>query len=355
MLGGLICIVNAAGTADLQGILTAAPTTTTAQVGLVLVLIGAFAKSAQVPFHFWLPGAMAAPTPVSAFLHSATMVKAGVVVVARFAPAFADLGWWRPLIVIVGGSTMLLGGSAALRRHDAKQALAFGTVSQLGFLVLLFGLGHAATTAAGVTLLIAHALFKSGLFLTIGAVEHATGSRDLRTLSGVGRTLPVLAIGAGLCTVSMIGLPPLIGFVAKESALAALIDDGAVDGWSRVALVVVVLGSILTVAYSVRVWWGMFATKPAGGDVTTVHHRPDWLLVAPVVVLATASVGAGVAVARLRGWVGVATESLNEVCTRAPRAVAGLPPAVAAVGHDRPPRCDAGARSAPRGDRRGRR
>ena len=195
----------------------------------MLVLIGAFTKSAQVPFHFWLPGAMAAPTPVSAFLHSATMVKAGVVVVARFAPAFADLGWWRPLLVVVGGVTMLTGGVAALRRDDAKQSLAFGTVSQLGLLVVLFGVGDPAATAAGVALLIAHALFKSALFSTIGAVEHATGSRDLRRLSGVGQALPFLAAISALCTLSMIGLPPLIGFAAKESALAALVD--ADDGW----------------------------------------------------------------------------------------------------------------------------
>ena len=157
------------------------------------MLVGAFTKSAQFPFHFWLPGAMVAPTPVTAFLHSATMVNAGVLIVARFAPVFAVLGWWRPVLVVVGGVTMLLGGVAALRRDDAKQLLAFGTVSQLGLLVVLFGVGESAATAAGVVLLVAHALFKSGLFLTIGAVEHATGSRDLRRLSGVGRALPVLA------------------------------------------------------------------------------------------------------------------------------------------------------------------
>ena len=310
MLGGLVCLVHAAGTADLQAVLEAAPTSTTAQVGVLLVLIGAFAKSAQFPLHFWLPGAMAAPTPVSAYLHSATMVKAGVVVIARFAPAFASLGWWRPVLVIVGGATMLSGGVAALRRDDAKQALAFGTVSQLGLLVVLFGVGEPEVTAAGVGLLVAHALFKSALFLTIGAVEHATGSRDLRRLSGVGRALPSLAVAAGLVTASMIGLPPLLGFAAKEAALGALVDGAG--GWITVALIVVVLGSVLTTAYSVRIWWGLFATKPSAAERETVHHRPSPLLWAPVVVLAGASLVAGFGSGALGRRLTVAASSLDE-------------------------------------------
>jgi multicomponent Na+:H+ antiporter subunit A len=311
MLGGLACLVQAAGTSDLSGILAAAPTSTTAQVGAALVLVGAFAKSAQVPFHFWLPGAMAAPTPVSAFLHSATMVKAGVVVVARFSPAFAELGWWRPLLVVVGGSTMLLGGVAALRRDDAKQALAFGTVSQLGLLVVLFGVGEHDVTAAAVAVLLAHALFKSGLFLAIGVVDHATGSRDLRRLSGVGRELPWLAGASALCVLSMVGLPPLLGFVAKESALAALAEgDG---GWLRAAAVVVAVGSVLTTAYSVRIWWGLFGAKGAEVGVrATVHHRPGWGLIGPVVALGAASLVAGVGASSVGERLAVAASSLDE-------------------------------------------
>lgn len=311
MLGGLACLVHEAGTADLRGVLAAAPTSTTAQVGLVLVLLGAFTKSAQVPWHFWLPGAMAAPTPVSAYLHSATMVKAGVVVIARFAPAFAELGWWRPVLVVVGGTTMLLGGVAALRRDDAKQSLAFGTVSQLGFLVVLFGLGDAHVTAAAVAVLVAHALFKSALFLVIGAVDHATGSRDLRRLSGVGRAQPVLAWAAGLCTLSMIGVPPTLGFVAKESALAALVDSD--DRWATVALVVVVVGSVLTTAYSIRLWWGMFATKASAADPATVHHPASRALLAPIVVLTLLSLVGGLAAPIVADRLSVASSSLAGV------------------------------------------
>ena len=313
MLGGLVCLVHAAGTSDLRGLLAAAPTSTLAQVGLVLVLVGAFTKSAQVPFHFWLPGAMAAPTPVSAYLHSATMVKAGVVLVARFAPAFSSLGWWQPLLVVIGSTTMIAGGVAALRRDDAKQSLAFGTVSQLGFLVVLFGVGEPAVTGAGVAMLIAHALFKSALFLTIGAVEHATGSRDLLRLSGVGRSLPVLASAAALCTLSMLGLPPLMGFTAKESALAALAEG---DGWLTVALVAIVIGSVLTTAYSVRLWWGLFASKPTtstADDQATVHHPPHAWLVGPVVLLAAVSLAGGIGSSALAGRLDVAAESLDRL------------------------------------------
>jgi multicomponent Na+:H+ antiporter subunit A len=309
MLGGLVCLVHEAGTADLQRILSVVPESRTAQVGLLLVLVGAFSKSAQVPFHFWLPGAMAAPTPVSAFLHSATMVKAGVVVVARLAPAFANIWWWRPLLVVVGGVTMLVGGIAALRRSDAKQSLAFGTVSQLGFLTLLVGIGEPAVTAAGVAMLLAHVLFKSALFLAIGAVEHATGSRDMRRLAGVGRAQPLLAAAAGVCTLSMIGVPPLVGFAAKESALAALLDGGG--GWLRVALVAVVAGSVLTTAYSIRLWWGLFAGRGDQPGAAVVPHDVTRLLTVPVMVLASASLAGGIAAGPLGQRLAVAAEALD--------------------------------------------
>jgi multicomponent Na+:H+ antiporter subunit A len=310
MLGGVACLVHAAGTSDLQGVLAAAPRSHLAQAGLVLVLVGAFAKSAQVPLHFWLPGAMAAPTPVSAYLHSATMVKAGVVLIARLAPAFAVLGWWRPLLVSVGGLTMLVGGVAALRRADAKQSLAFGTVSQLGLLVVVFGVGEPSATAAGVALITGHALFKSALFLAIGAVDHATGSRDLRHLSGVGRSQPLLAAAAGVCTLSMIGVPPLLGFVAKEAVLAGLTEGGG--GWLAVAATFVVVGSVLTTAYSFRLWWGMFATKPhPTPESAHVHHAPSPVLVGPVVALAAASLLGGLGAAALGDRLAIAAESLD--------------------------------------------
>jgi multicomponent Na+:H+ antiporter subunit A len=168
MLVGLILVGQAAGTYELSAIVASPPSGTTVSVGLVCILIGAFTKSAQFPFSSWLPGAMVAPTPISAYLHSATMVKAGVYLVARFAPPFADVGFWRPVVLTVALITMITGGARALRQTDLKRLLAFGTVSQLGFLMVMFGAGRPEATLAGVVLIIAHALFKAPLFMVVG-------------------------------------------------------------------------------------------------------------------------------------------------------------------------------------------
>ena len=225
----------------------------------VLVLMGAVSKSALIPFHFWLPAAMAAPTPVSAFLHAAAMVKAGVYLVARLAPGFASIPEWRYVILFTGIGTMLVGGYRALKQVDLKLVLAFGTVSQLGLITLLVGYGDAGVALAGLMMLSAHALFKSALFLTVGVVDVAFGTRDLRELSGVGKQMPFVAVMAGLATASMMGLPPLAGFVAKEAALEALIGGDAID---TATWIFIALGSALTVAYSLRFWWGSFMSKP---------------------------------------------------------------------------------------------
>ena len=306
MLGGFVCLAAVAGASDLRAV-SSAPATTAAQVGAILVLIGAMSKSAQFPFQFWLPGAMAAPTPVTAYLHSATMVKAGVVIVARFAPLFAAFAWWRPAIVLVGGITMLTGGVSALRATDAKRSLAHGTVSQLGMLFLLFGFGDGAVTAAAVVMLVAHAVFKSALFMTVGAVEHATGSRDLRLLSGVGRSLPLLATAAAACALSMIGVVPLLGFVAKESVITSLTHG---DGWQTVALAIVACGSVLTTAYSIRLWVGLFTTKRRESAAVHVHHRPGRRLVGPVVLLGVVSLAGGLVAPTVADWLTPAATSL---------------------------------------------
>ncbi|MDV3221861.1 Na+/H+ antiporter subunit A [Intrasporangium sp.] len=267
MLVGIIAIgVN--HTYSISGFLSSRPTLDPVTVAaLVLLLVGALSKSALVPFHFWLPGAMAAPTPVSAYLHAAAMVKAGVYLVALLAPAFAGAPAWHVLTVGLGLATMLLGGWRALRQHDLKLLLAYGTVSQLGFMVAISGIGTRAAALAALALVVGHALFKSTLFLTVGVIDRAAGTRDLRRLSGVGKRLLPVSIPAGLAALSMAGVTPLTGFVAKESALGALWDGvqdeapfAAPFGW--LALGGVVLGSILTVAYTARFFWGAFATKP---------------------------------------------------------------------------------------------
>jgi multicomponent Na+:H+ antiporter subunit A len=255
---------------------------------LLLLLVGALSKSALVPFHFWLPGAMAAPTPVSAYLHAAAMVKAGIYLVALLAPAFAGAPGWHAMTLGLGLFTMLVGGWRALRQHDLKLLLAYGTVSQLGFMVGIAGFGTKESALAALALILAHGLFKSTLFLTVGVVDKATGTRDLRELSGVGRRLLPVAVPATLAALSMAGVVPLAGFVSKESALQSLWEDvqnsvplPAAYGW--VALTTVVVGSVLTTAYTARFLWGAFATKP-GVAPTRVRPPHPGFVFAPLLL-----------------------------------------------------------------------
>ncbi|GGS30102.1 Na+/H+ antiporter subunit A [Streptomyces parvus] len=282
MLVGFLIVGHAAGTYRISAIVADPPETSLAvSVALVLILAGALSKSAIWPFSMWLPNAMAAPTPVSAYLHAAAMVKAGVYLVARLSPAFADVPVWKPVVIVLGGATMLLGGWRALRLNDLKLVLAYGTVSQLGFLTLLAGTGNRDAALAAVAMILGHALFKAPLFLVTGIVDHATGTRDLRGLSGVGRSLPYVAGVAVLAAASMAALPPLLGFAAKEAAFEALLHGSAADRW---ALAVVVAGSALTTAYTLRFVWGAFARKPGVPD--TPVHRVGRAFLAPPALLA---------------------------------------------------------------------
>ncbi|MEV1000448.1 Na+/H+ antiporter subunit A [Nonomuraea sp. NPDC050202] len=261
MLAGFVLLGQAAGTYQISQLRPG----DLAPAAVVLVLAGALSKSAIFPFSTWLPAAMAAPTPVSAYLHAAAMVKAGVYLLARLGPAFGDLALWRAVTVPLGVATMLLGGWRALRETDLKRLLAYGTVGQLGFLVVLFGSGTEGAALAGVGMLLAHALFKAALFLVVGIVDHAAGTRDLRELSGLGPVMPWVCGVAVLAGASMAGLPPLVGFAGKEAALEALLD-------TPLALAGVVAGSALTAAYTLRFLWGAFARKalPASGPVGRV-------------------------------------------------------------------------------------
>ncbi|NLG23577.1 MAG: Na+/H+ antiporter subunit A [Actinomycetales bacterium] len=307
MLVGIIMIGQTQGTYLISEILGDPGSGPWITAGVVLLLVGAISKSALVPFHFWLPGAMAAPTPVSAYLHAAAMVKAGVYLVARFAPAYADLTAWRYTVVALGGATLMVGGYRSLRQYDLKLLLAYGTISQLGFITLLVGFGTHGTILAGLGVLIAHSLFKSCLFLVVGTVEHATGTRDVRRLSGIGRRMPWLAGAAILASLSMAGLPPVLGFAGKEAALHALMEpEGGLWSFDGVVLLAVALGSVLTFAYSARFVWGAFARKDPklsgdAGQVTTVAHRPQWLLLAVPGALALGGLALGVLAPQLEG------------------------------------------------------
>ena len=297
LLGGLLVLAREAGTYRLSELLADPPSSSaTVTAALVLILVGALTKSAQYPFHAWLPGAMAAPTPVSAYLHSATMVKAGVFLVGRFAPAFADRELWRPLVLTAGCCTLIVGGLRALRQHDLKLLLAFGTVSQLGLLMILFGAGTPATATAGWVLLVAHAAFKGALFMVVGVIDHQTGTRDVRRLPPLrGRWWGVEGV-ALLAVVSMAGVPLGAGFIAKEVAYDALAD--ASFAGAGVVLAATVIGSMLTVAYSARFYWGAFVAprrQNAGGTGLVPPDPPSWAFLAAPAVLAALGVVVGVA------------------------------------------------------------
>ncbi|MGP3991440.1 Na+/H+ antiporter subunit A [Streptomyces sp. 3N207] len=295
MLVGFLMLAQAAGTFRISQLLADPPGGGALVAGgVVLVLVGALSKSAVWPFSFWLPGAMAAATPVSAYLHAAAMVKAGVYLIARLAPGFAEVVPWKALVLVLGSVTMLLGGWRALRETDLKLLLAFGTVSQLGFLTVLVGDGTRDAALAGADVLLAHALFKAPLFLVVGAIDRLTGSRDLERLSGVGRALPALCGVAVLAGLSMVGLPPLLGFAGKEAAVAALLGAGTAEAWTLAA---VVAGSALTAAYTLRFLWGAFATKGGAPPLNPVTcpegARTGTLLLGPPLLCALAGLALG--------------------------------------------------------------
>jgi len=292
MLVGLIMLGYTAGTYRISSIMEQAaalatgPSAAMVSAAVVLILVGAITKSALVPFHFWLPGAMAAPTPVSAYLHAAAMVKAGIYLVARLAPGFSETAYWQPVVLGLGLATMLVGGYRALRQTDIKLILAYGTVSQLGFLTMVVGLGTPDAALAGLAMLLAHGLFKATLFLVVGIIDHQSGTRDVRKLSGVFRSSRALGIVAAIGAASMAGIPLLGGFVAKESVLEAFVHHAKEPHsgpWALVVLVGLVLGSILTFAYSARFMWGAFAVKP-GVEPTPFKAITPSFLAAPAIL-----------------------------------------------------------------------
>ncbi|MHB2266547.1 hydrogen gas-evolving membrane-bound hydrogenase subunit E [Aliihoeflea sp. PC F10.4] len=256
---------------------------------LVLVLAGAFTKSAQVPFQFWLPNAMAAPTPASAYLHSATMVKLGVYLLARFDEIFASVPAFGTTLVIVGSLTMLVAAFEALRATGYKAVLAQSTVASLGILVMLIGLDGEVARVATIGFIIAHAFYKAALFFCAGTVIHATGIAGLRRLGGLARFLPFTAAAAVLASLSMAGLPPFAGFIAKEFLFEAQLESG----FSVVPVAIAVIVNAVMVAVA-----GVVALKPffakAEKDVKLKHGETAGMLVGPL-LLALAGVAMGIA------------------------------------------------------------
>ncbi|WP_026119433.1 Na+/H+ antiporter subunit A [Nocardiopsis ganjiahuensis] len=289
MLVGMIMLGEAAGTYVISEIVADPPAGgAVVNASLVLIMVGAMSKSALFPFSLWLPAAMQAPTPVSGYLHAAAMVKAGVYLVARLTPAFGDAAVWQGMALFFGVVTMVFGGWKALRQYDLKLVLAYGTISQLGFLIALLGTGTRAAALAGIAMLIAHSLFKAPLFLVVGIIDHSAGTRDLRELSGLRRSMPTTFWVSVVVLASMSGLPPTAGFAAKELAFGAFTHGGTLD---TLVLVGLVLGSTFTVAYSLRFLWGAFLDKE--GVRPTPVHAPGALFLAPAVVLAGLSLVGG--------------------------------------------------------------
>ena len=247
---------------------------------LLCLLGGAFTKSAQFPFHFWLPNAMAAPTPVSAYLHSATMVKAGIYLMARLQPGLGGTEAWMTLLCVIGAITMVVGAFLAIRYTGIKKVLAYSTVMALGTLTMLLGIGGKAAMIAFVTFLTAHSLYKGALFMVAGALDHETGTKDIDEMGGLRRAMPVTALCAFVAALSLGGVIPLFGFVAKELMFEAVLDaprfTGFLIGMSLLASMLVVAAAAIV---SLRPFFGALKTTPK-----TPHEAPLSMLAGPCVL-----------------------------------------------------------------------
>jgi multicomponent Na+:H+ antiporter subunit A len=281
VLIGALLLWHETGTFDLPDILAGDLATTPVAIAAALIAIGALAKSAQVPLHFWLPNAMAAPTPVSAYLHSAAMVAAGVFLIGRVYPLIERFEWLLHSLLIIGLLSMAAGGAIALTRDVLKQILAYSTISQYGYVVFLFGIGGEHAVAAASFYVIAHAIAKSALFLTAGAVTEVTGSKNLSGVRGLARKMPLLAVGSGLAAAGLIALPLTLGFFKDEFFFAAAWERGPLFGIAAVG------GATLTFTYISRFWLGMFGTYGTESPVPERSYDPTVppLLLWPVVVL----------------------------------------------------------------------
>jgi NADH:ubiquinone oxidoreductase subunit 5 (subunit L)/multisubunit Na+/H+ antiporter MnhA subunit/multisubunit Na+/H+ antiporter MnhB subunit len=306
MLAGFVLLAQVGGTWQISELAGKAGTIVAdgrAGIIVLLVLAGAFTKSAQIPFHFWLPGAMVAPTPVSTYLHSATMVWAGVYLLARLTPVLGDAAWWTTLLVPVGLATLLVGGALAVAQADLKALLAYSTIGALGLATALIGWQTPDAVAAAMAYVVVHAAFKGALFLVAGAVEHQTGTRRIERLGDLRRTMPVTLGVAAAASLSMAAIPPFGGFLGKEAAVDALWQGSSLAGG------LVGLSGALSVAYAARFMKIFFGPPP--GDLSgrgrrasrgRQHHEPvgpasepSALLWAPPAVLAAGGLVAGLA------------------------------------------------------------
>ncbi len=287
LLAGVLLLGRIAGSYELSAVLAAGDIVRADPlypVVLVLVLLGAFTKSAQFPFHFWLPNAMAAPTPVSAYLHSATMVKAGVFLLARLYPVLSGTDLWFILVSGTGAVTLVYGAYVALLKHDLKGLLAYSTISHLGLITLLFGLETELSSVAAVFHIINHAIFKASLFMAAGIIDHECGTRDMRRINGLARFMPVTAVLGIIAAGSMAGVPLLNGFLSKEMFFTEAVAQPVLTGYAYALPVFATLAGILSVAYSARFVHDVFFNGEPIDLPRTPHEAPRWMR-APVEIL----------------------------------------------------------------------
>ncbi|MDU1846115.1 MAG: Na+/H+ antiporter subunit A [Niallia nealsonii] len=271
-------------------------------LGMICILLGAFTKSAQFPFHIWLPDAMEAPTPVSSYLHSATMVKAGIYLIARLSPVFAVSGYWLWIVSLVGIITLLYGSFIAVKQVDLKGLLAYSTISQLGMIMSLLGIGAAGVhygneniyyiaTAAAVFHLVNHATFKGSLFMMAGIVDHETGTRDIRRLGGLMKIMPITFAIALIGSLSMAGIPPFNGFLSKEMFFASMLNIREfnmfnLDTWGILLPIIAWVGSIFTFVYSLILVFKTFTGKYQPEKLSTKpHEAPMGMLISPIILV----------------------------------------------------------------------
>ncbi len=285
MLAGFILLAMVSGTwkiselNSLGDLVQASPYYTSI---VILVLIGAFSKSAQVPFHFWLPNAMAGPTPVSAFLHSATMVKAGVFLIARINPALSGSGLWEYTLAIFGSLTLLLAMFLGLFQKDVKAILAYTTLGVLGVLTLLLGIGSQYAIKAMIVFLVGHALYKATLFMVVGSIDHETGTRDVTLLRGLRKLMPISAVAGGLAALSMSGLPPFFGFIGKELIYKAGVR---LNGFEMIFLAAALVGNLVMMGLALKAGIGPFFGKPNHEALPKKpHEAPFAMWVGPIIL-----------------------------------------------------------------------
>ena len=317
MIGGTVLLTVIAGTSEIPELIAKAGMIQEHALFfpiLLLILLGAFSKSAQSPFHIWLPDAMEAPTPVSAFLHSSTMVKAGVFLIARIHPVFSGREEWTLLVATVGLITMVLAAYYALRKIDLKAILAYSTVSQLGLMIMALGFADVLGAKATAFHIMNHAAFKGMLFLVVGIIDHETGTRDITKLRGLRFTMPKTAVLAFIGAFASAGIPLFNGFVSKELIFEAAYDQIGIAPWMSVFPVFAVVGSALTFAYSMKIFFSVFFGEESKELPKHPHDPPLGMLFSPG-LLAAITVIVGIMPFVAENLVNAATSAITQTTT----------------------------------------